>query len=192
MNVRPALQSGSSSKQRGMWFAIVFTAVALSACGGGGSGAAADATSAGVSTGTVTGFGSIIVDGVHYDDKKVVLGVDSPASAPDAAASGSSVEIKLGHHVELTFTGDESNSSASSVTVSAEVVGKVSAITPDIVVAGQTVKVNTDAATGPLTFFEGISSAADIKVGDRLEVHGAPTALGILCISRRRSAALMR
>jgi hypothetical protein len=181
MNVRHALQS--SAKPTSIWFALIVSAVALSACGGGGSGAA-DATPAGVSSGTVTGFGSIVVDGIHYDDKKVVLGVDSPASAPDGAASGASIEIKLGHHVELTFTGDESNSSASTVAVSAEVVGKVSAITPDIVVAGQTVKVNANAAIGPVTFFEGLSSAADIKVGDRLEVHGAPIALGVIQATR--------
>lgn len=185
MNVRHALQSISSAKPTRMCFALIVSAVALSACGGGGgTGGTADATPAGVSSGTVTGFGSIVVDGIHYDDKKVVLGVDSPASAPDGAASGASVEIKLGHHVELTFTGDESNSSASSVTVSAEVVGNVSAITPDIVVAGQTVKVNANAAIGPVTFFEGLSSATDIKVGDRLEVHGAPTALGVIQATR--------
>lgn len=184
MNVRHALQSLSSASTTSMWFALIASAVALSACGGGGSSGGAAATSAGVSSGTVTGFGSIVVDGIHYDDKKVILSVDSPASAPDSPASGASVEVKLGHHVELTFTGNESNSSASSVTVSAEVVGKVSAITPDIVVAGQTIKVNANAAIGPVTFFEGLSSAADIKVGDRLEVHGAPIALGVIQATR--------
>lgn len=179
MNVRPALL-----QPIGMWLALAAASVLVAACGGGGTSASTDVNPAGVSSGTVTGFGSIVVDGVHYDDKKVVLGIDSPASAPDAAASGAAIEIKLGHHVELTFTGAESSSSASSVTVSAEVVGKVSAITPDIVVAGQTIKVNSDAAAGPLTFFEGLGSAADIKVGDRLEVHGAPIALGVVQATR--------
>jgi Domain of unknown function (DUF5666) len=44
-----------------------------------------------------------------------------------------------------------------------------------LVVAGQTVKVNTDPAVGPVTVFEGYTSAADIAIGDRIEVHGTPT-----------------
>ena len=185
MNIRPSFRFSSHCKSGCLWSALIVSAAALSACGGGGgSSGAADAPPAGVSSGTVTGFGSIVVDGIHYDDKKVVLSVDSPSNAPDTPASGASVAIKLGHHVELTFAGDESNSTASSVTVSAEVVGKVSAITPDVVVAGQMVKINADAAVGPVTFFEGLSSAADIKVGDRLEVHGAPTALGVIQATR--------
>ena len=183
MNPRQAHQSRSSLKLSSIWLGAILAAIALSGCGGGGS-SGADATPAGVSSGTVTGFGSIVVDGIHYDDKKVVLGVDSPAGAPDSPASGASVGIKLGHHVEVTFTGDESNSSASSVNVSAEVVGKVSAIAPNIVVAGQTVKINTDPAIGPVTFFEGLTSAGDIQVGDRLEVHGTPTALGVIQATR--------
>ena len=187
MMVCRAFESFLSFGHKPLRAALIASALALSACGGGGTaatGAVADATSAGVGSGTVTGFGSIVVDGVHYDDKKVVLGVDSPVGAPDVPASGASVEVKLGHHVELTFTGDESNSAASSVTVSAEVVGTVSALAPDVVVAGQTVKINIDAAKGPVTFFEGLASAADIKVGDRLEVHGAPTGAGVIQATR--------
>ncbi|HEX7441218.1 MAG TPA: DUF5666 domain-containing protein [Caldimonas sp.] len=131
------------------------------------------------------------MDGVHYDDKKVVAGIDAPPTAPDAPASGASVEIKLGQHVEVTFTGDESNSAATSISVSAELVGKVSAIAPNLVVAGQTVTVNSDAAAGPITVFDGYTSAADIAVGDRVEVHGTPSAAGVVQatrIERRPSA----
>lgn len=153
------------------WLATAATAALLTACGGGGD--SASSTTSGIGEGTVTGFGSIIVDGVRYDDKKVTVSVDTVPGAPDSATS---VAVKLGHHVELTFTGSESDSSASVVKVSAEIVGKVSAIAPDLVVAGQTVKVNTDPAAGPVTVFEGYTSAADIAIGDRVEVHGTPTA----------------
>ncbi len=156
------------------WLAATSVAAVLAACGGGGSSSSDGATSSGLSVGTVTGFGSIIVDGVRYDDRNVRVSIDTESGAPDA--SNTQVEIKLGHHVELTFTGGESNSSAGSVLVSAEIVGKVSAIAPDLVVAGQTVKVNADPAVGPVTVFEGYTSAADIAIGDRVEVHGTPTA----------------
>jgi len=155
------------------WLAATCAATVLAACGGGGSND--DSTAAtGLSVGTVTGFGSIIVDGVRYGDRGVRVSIDTEAGAPDA--SSTQVDIKLGHHVELTFTGSsESDSQAGSVLVSAEIVGRVSAVAPDLVVAGQTVKVNTDPAVGPVTVFEGFSSAADIAIGDRIEVHGTPT-----------------
>jgi hypothetical protein len=155
------------------WLAATSVAAVLAACGGGGSSSADGTTSTGLSMGTVTGFGSIIVDGVRYDDRNVRVSIDTESGAPDA--SSTAVEVKLGHHVELTFTGGESNSSAGTVMVSAEIVGKVSAVTPELVVAGQTVKVNTDPAVGPVTVFEGYTSAADISLGDRVEVHGTPT-----------------
>jgi Domain of unknown function (DUF5666) len=153
------------------WLAATGVAAVLAACGGGGS--SSSDSGSGLSVGTVTGFGSIIVDGVRYDDRNVRISIDTESGAPDA--SSAQVDIKLGHHVELTFTGSESSSSAGTVLVSAEIVGKVSAIAPDLVVAGQTVKVNTDPAVGPVTVFEGYTSAADIAIGDRIEVHGTPT-----------------
>jgi hypothetical protein len=154
------------------WLAAAGTALLVAACGGGGGSSTDDAGATGLSVGTVTGFGSIIVDGVRYGDRNVRVSIDTETGAPD---DGARAEVKLGQHVELTFTGSESDSSASTVKVSAEIVGKVSAIAPDLVVAGQTVKVNTDPAAGPVTVFEGYASAADITIGDRVEVHGTPT-----------------
>jgi len=178
--------------------AVTLAVSTLVACGGGGGSVDASApavvvapASGGTGIGTVTGFGSIIVDGVHYDDRRVVVSVDTAASAPDAAAAGTSVDVKLGQHVELTFTGSESNSAATKVAISAEIVGKVGAVAPALVVSGQTVVVNADAAVGPVTVFEGYTSAADITVGDRVEVHGVPLAGGSVQATRieRRPAA---
>ena len=177
--------------------AVTLAVSTLVACGGGGGTADVSApvvvapASSGTGIGTVTGFGSIIVDGVHYDDRRVVVAVDTAASAPDEAAAGTSVDVKLGQHVELTFTGSEGNSTATKVTVSAEIIGKVGAIAPALVVSGQTIVVNADAAVGPVTVFEGYTAAADIAVGDRVEVHGVPLANGSVQATRieRRPAA---
>ena len=200
MNKNPSLRCLSASRRCTLpLFTLTLLSTALIAACGGGGGTTADANApvagaaapSGTGAGTVTGFGSIIIDGVHYDDRRVVISVDTAASAPDAAASGSAVDIKLGQHVELSFTGAEGNSTATKVAVSSEIIGKVTAVAPALVVAGQTIAVNTDAAVGPVTVFEGYTSAADIAVNDRIEVHGLPLAAGSVQATRieRRPAA---
>ncbi|MFZ2649309.1 MAG: DUF5666 domain-containing protein, partial [Burkholderiaceae bacterium] len=152
--------------------------------GGGGSGGGGTpiAASTGLGVGTVTGFGSIVVDGIRYDDSKARIELDTEAGAPDA--SSRSIALKLGQRVEIEFSGSETNSSASAVRISAEIVGTVTAIAPDLVVAGQIVKINTNSALGPVTVFEGFASAADILVGDRIEVHAIPLAAGTVQATR--------
>lgn len=155
--------------------ATAVLALTLFACGGGGgSGGPAGGSAGGYGAGTVTGFGSIVVDGVHYDDAASTVSLDTEASAPDAPAAGASLEVKLGQHVEFEFSGDESHSVATRLRISAAVIGSVTAIAPQLVVAGQVIQVNTDPAAGPVTVFEGVASQAGIQVGDRLEVHGLP------------------
>jgi len=155
------------------------TAAVLSACGGGGGGSSATSTpvatapapapvTAGVSTvaGTVTGFGSVIVDGVRIDDSTVAAGKE----LDDGTVKH--VELKLGQHVEVQHDGQLV---ATQVRVVAEVEGAVSALDTTagtLTVAGQTVAVNTDATAGPVTILEGYASLSAVQVGDRIEVHG--------------------
>jgi hypothetical protein len=154
-------------------WAAVLAAVTVAACGGGGSDppSGSGATTA-VSLGTVTGFGSVIVDGVAYDDRSAKASVDTEDGAPDD--NRGTVEIKLGQRVIVVSSGDDGSARIVTIRVSAEVVGRVTATSPDLVIAGQTVKVNSDPAAGPVTVYEGYGSAADIQVGDRAEVHGVP------------------
>ena len=160
--------------------AAASAALVLTACGGGGD-TSGSAGPDGAAVGTVTGFGSIIVDGVRYDDRQARVGIDTVAGAPDDAGSA---DIKLGQRVELRYQGLEDNSRADAVTISAEIVGPVSAVSPDLVVAGQTIKVNTDPAAGPVTVFDGYASAADIQVGHRIEVHGTALDASIVLATR--------
>jgi hypothetical protein len=150
--------------------AAASAAVLLVACGGGGTDTTATSGPEGATVGTVTGFGSIVVDGVRYDDRSARVSIDTVAGAPD---DGGNAELKLGQRVELRYRGLEDNSHASDVSISAEIVGPVTAISPDLVVAGQTIKINTDPAAGPVTVFDGFASAADIQIGQRVEVHGS-------------------
>lgn len=158
----------------GLLTGLLGSLLLLSACGGGGSSSGPDAaSSAGRTLGTVTGFGSIVVDGVRYDDRRARVVVDTESGAPDERTGP--VTVKLGHRVSLEFSGSDDADSASRVGIAAEVVGRVAAISPDLIIAGQIVRTNEDPAAGPVTVYEGFGSRADIRVTDRAEVHGVPS-----------------
>lgn len=151
-------------------------AAVLAACGGGSGTPAASTPSAsnpppvllGQSTvsGTVTGFGSVIVDGVRIDNSSVAAGKEHDDGTVEAA------ELKLGQHVEIEHDGQLV---ATKVRISAEAEGSVTAVDPaagTLTVLGQTVTVNTDATLGPVTVFGGYASLAAIQVNDKVEIHG--------------------
>lgn len=146
-------------------------AAILTACGGGGGSAPVASAPApvilGQSTvsGTVTGFGSVIVDGVRIDNSAAVAGKERDDGSVEA------VELKLGQHVEVEHDGALV---ATKVRVSAEVEGAVAAVDTtagSLKVLDQVILVNTDPALGPVTVFGGYSALALIQVGDKVEVH---------------------
>ncbi len=141
----------------------LWCAVLLAACGGagemgsGGTGASAE--------GTVTGFGSIYVDGTRFDDTNAVVSSDDLAGNPQSA------ETKLGQRVDVGFAVD---GVAQTVTVEPEVVGPVGneAVSGGFKVLGQTVLVNVDPTVGPVTQLDGYASLAEVMPNDLVEVHG--------------------
>lgn len=157
----------------------MITAAVLVACGGGGGSTPVAVTPAppvvpaapavlgqSIVSGTVTGFGSLIVDGVRIDNSAVIAG--------KALENGSvkQMELKLGQHVEVQHDG---SLVATQVRVGANAEGSVSVVNAaagTLTVAGQAVTVNTDATLGPVTVFEGYASLAAVQVSDRVEVHG--------------------
>jgi hypothetical protein len=152
-------------------------AALLAACGGGGSATAPVALPEPVPgpvllgtptvSGTITGFGSVIIDGVRIDDKKVAAGKEK-ADGTIAAA-----ELKIGQHVEVEHDG---TLVATKIRVSAEVEGSVAAVdlvARTLTVLGQTVTINADAALGPVTVFGApYTKLDDVKAGDAVEIHG--------------------
>jgi hypothetical protein len=153
-------------------------AAILSACGGGGGGSASSAPpvtpapppavlGAPVVSGTVTGFGSVIVDGTRIDDQAVAAGKERTDGVVAA------VELKLGQHVEVEHDG---NLVATKIRVRAEAEGSVSAIdlaAKTLTLLGQTVTINSDAALGPITVFGApYSKLDDVKLADALDIHG--------------------
>jgi hypothetical protein len=147
--------------------AVLAGTLAIASCGGGvGSGGTGGSVPS-VSVGTVTGFGSILVDGTRFDDRDASVEIEN---GPGTSVIG---EVRLGHRVEIEF---EIDGVARTVHIEAEVTGAVTAVsTTGFTVLGQTIVVNTDAAAGPVTqFADGYTSLASVAVADVVEVHGIP------------------
>ncbi len=155
------------------------TAAAASGTGGGtgtGSGGATTAsapTATAYATGTVTGLGSIIVNGVRYDDSSArVLGDDDTELRDDRR------RVKLGMHVDVASGAvDDSTlrARAETVRVGSELVGTVERVTLDasgalqsFVLLGQTVRIQRPGTVVDDSLPGGL---AGITVGRVLEVH---------------------
>lgn len=161
----------------------VAIALSFAGCGGGGDSAAPSAAGTAtnstktVASGRVTGFGSIIVDGVRYDDSHARVQTELDSSSPRASPVS---DVRLGMQVEVS---SRDGSSADSLSISAEVIARISSLRSDgFVVAGQNVIVVETGATA--TVFDGVSGLAGLKVNDLVEVHGQRDANGAIQASR--------
>src|SRR5262245_44560677 len=132
-------------------------------CGGGSTSMPGRA----LTVGTITGFGSIIVNGIRFDDSSAQV-VDDDGQLHDRN------ELKLGMNVEVESGGIDRGSKtakADRVRFGAAIVGPVSAIsgatTPKtLTVLDQIVEVSAT------TVFDDLPNGFDsIKVGDVLEIH---------------------
>jgi len=162
------------------WLAAALAIVVVGCAGdpGGDSGVGSGGTGfAGAQTGSVSGFGSVIVEGIRYDDSAASYSVDVDPATP---RSGTASDARLGMQVEVSFDGSDR---AQSVRISAEAVGLVERLTADgFVVAGQTVRVSTSPPL--LTVLAGLAGAGELSVGDRVEVYGQRDAAGLVIATR--------
>lgn len=159
------------SKQLILTMTAITSAVLLlvSCSGGGGSGSSTASTGSPTVSGTVTGFGSVIVDGVRVDDRGTVAGMEGDDN------SVANVELKIGQSVEILHDG---TLKASQIRVNPEMKGVVSAIDTaagTMTVLGMTVIINTNPSLGPITVFEAPYTFASAKQGDGVEIHGILT-----------------
>jgi hypothetical protein len=173
------------------WLVMGFCTLALLiSCGGGGGVGSGGTGATATASGTVTGFGSIFVDGVRFDDSKA-----SKRAARTAAEDGSggvNAEIKLGQQVEFTFNGSvQDKGVASAITVAPRLIGVVTDTIPAvpnpptqpltaITVMGVQVAINTNAANGPVTQID----ASNLSTGSNVEVHAIVGANGSLTATR--------
>lgn len=159
--------------KRNQFFTLLVTA-ALVACGGGGDqvagidggGSPAPVATTIVSVGTITGFGSVIVNGVRYDTAGATISVDGNP--------GSESDLAVGQVVAIRGTLDSGGTTGVATRIDFDdiVEGPISAIDTvagTFTVLGQLVR--TDSGT---SFDDDISPAslAGLSVADTVEVTG--------------------
>lgn len=154
--------------------AAVSLVVGLASCGGGGGGGLVSGVGSGgtgFAAGTVTGFGSVIIDGSRYPDTAASYDVTGDSSD---AATLSRTLVRMGQRAEVEI---DAAGNASAVHIYPEVIGVVSAIsasTNTITVAGIRVVANAADPALPITVYGGYTQFSGIGLNDRVEVHGLP------------------
>jgi hypothetical protein len=160
----------------------------IAACGGGGGDDVAPpsnppppppvTTTSTVAVGTITGFGSIFVNGVEFDTSGATFTIDDNP--------GVESDLQVGQVVRVSGTIDDNGitGSADDVVFDNEVEGAITSIdvaTGEIVVLGQVIVI--DAATAFDDRFAD-PSINGLAVGDLVEVSGFPDASGVIRASR--------
>ena len=140
----------------------VVAAFALGACGGGGGGAPGATSAPVVSTGTMT-KGSVIVNGVRFEDTLADIHPDDTGKVflPSDLKDGMTVKVRG------EINDDRVTGRALEIEVENEVRGTVTRVgTDSFTVLGQTVFVDGG------TVFANVANFAALVVGDAVEVHG--------------------
>ena len=164
--MNPSLQSLPG--RRATWLLACLVACMLPGCGGvgqDGTGAVPDTQA----TGVVTGFGSVIVDGVRFD----ISGADI---ATDGTSGRTQADLRVGMVVTVSGTlgANGTSGSATKVVYESLLRGALDSA-PDstgFLVLGQRVGIDST------TLFEGVESLADLNSGDPVQVSGFHEANG--------------
>ncbi|MGC4076352.1 MAG: DUF5666 domain-containing protein [Rubrivivax sp.] len=138
MTRRPIPEPGAAPLRRREWLLAALAALAvLGGCGGGvDSGGTGTGNRSTLAVGTISGFGSIVVNGVHYDESAATIDDDD-------GRMRSRADLQLGMRTAvLAGTPTAGAAVASSVTIRSELGGAIDAIdlgTGRLVVLGQRV-----------------------------------------------------
>ncbi len=163
---------------KAMWVALA-ALIVLGACGGGSiSTTGMNAMQMVATSGTITAFGSVFVNGVRYDVSAAALKKNGLSVTQSDLAVGE-VALVQGRQDLQAGQGE-----AASVDVEDDVVGPVAAIDAvanQLTVLGQTVDV-----TANTSFGAGISPAdlTGLAIGDAIEVSGFPGTGGVISATR--------
>ena len=152
------------------------TAALLGACGGGGGDSAGVGTggTGSFSVGTVTGFGSIFVNGIRYEDNGARL-VDDDGTVKVLGTDDN--PLKVGMVVEVTGSVDDSGTvrSATQIAYGAGIKGPVTAVD---VAAGTFDVFGITVRTTTTTVYDNFGGVATLAPGNVVEVHGQPDTSG--------------
>ncbi len=151
---------------------LVMLALLLASCGGGGSvassGGGVGTGGTGMSFGTVTGFGSVVLDGTPYNSA-------SPqyfgGNDQDAQAQTASTAVELGDQLQIQL---DAQGLPSVVVIEPDLMGAVTNLSSNgFSVNGVAVQFNTLPAAGPVTYYAGLAGSSSLTAGMQVEVHGA-------------------
>ena len=152
--------------------------LAIASCGGGGGSVASGGTGGtGISAGTVTGFGSVFVNGVEFSTTTSSVELDGASGPDEATDPHRGLKVGMVVEVEGTFDDNGTTGTAARITYKDNLEGPVSSITPinattsQAVVLGQTVIIDSQ------TVFEG-TTFGTLAVGNLIEVSGLPDDTG--------------
>lgn len=163
--------------------AIAASVALLAACGGGGTASTSAPTAtyqSAYAAGPIAGFGSIVINGVHYDETNASVTDDDGVNH-----LGSDLKLGMVAEVQAKDFGDTNNvktATAQSITISRLLRGPVGSVGTDtLVMFGQTVKL-----TATTVFDDSLSGGlAAIKAGDVVTVYGTlDTTTGIYTATR--------
>lgn len=150
---------------------MVLAGSTLSACGGGGGLLAALPGTGGTGSplfaqGSITGFGSVIINGITFDDTQAQVQLDGQTVSSADLRLGMVAEVQGERGTDLAL------GSASSIAVWSIAQGVVSQPgSSSFVVSGMTVQ------TGTSTVFDGVSAASQLVAGQRVAVWGLQTGI---------------
>ena len=148
---------------------MLFVAILLTGCGGGGSGSTTGATQSSFTAGPITGFGSVIVNGIRFDvSTATVANDDDEAQSESDLKLGMLAEVEAG---EITVDSTGSHGNAKAIHFRSAIIGPVGAVdttAKTLVVLGQPVDV-----TSTTVFDERLPAGlGSIAKGDVVEVFG--------------------
>jgi uncharacterized protein DUF5666 len=153
---------------------VLLPVLVVAACGGGAGGGlgfvagGVGTGGTGITFGTITGFGSVVVDGTPYSSAtpQYFAGTNEDEAAPVSSAA-----LELGNQLQVQI---DAQGNPTDIVVEPELVGAVSGISGgQFVVNGVAVRVNTNSVAGPITYFSGLASFSGLAKGMQVEVHGA-------------------
>ena len=157
------------------------TAALVGACGGGGGGIAGvgGGGTGSFSVGTITGFGSIFVNGIRYEDNGARL-VDDDGIVKVLGTDDN--PLKIGMAVEVTGSVDDRGTmrSAMQIAYGAEIKGPVTSVDAaagTFNVFGITVRTTTT------TVYDNFGGVGSLATGNVVEVHGQPDTSGRILAS---------
>jgi hypothetical protein len=185
MHATPTATKNPRPPRRWHWLAAAIgLGTLLLACGGRGDGVAVfsigspTATNIAVS-GPISGFGSVIVNGVRFDDSTAALTLDDDVSSRDQ-------DLRLGMVVEVTGNrnaNDITQGTATTISGSSFAqgpIGTINTINKQLTILGLLVTISNS------TIFDGsgVTGLLNLKPNDIVEIHGIADGIGGLRATR--------